>query len=73
MSASNVFLKTDIVFTLFEAWTGAWSKFRQLGVITQLIFPSAWVSSGNAAAFQSLRDPNNNTAVGELYVPKPFA
>lgn len=26
----------------------------------------AWVSSGNAAAFQSLRDPNNNIAFGQF-------
>ncbi|KAJ7285037.1 endoglucanase [Mycena rebaudengoi] len=35
---------------LVEAWTGAWT----------------WVSSGNAAVFGAIKDPNNNVAIGPI-------
>jgi len=38
---------TQLILAEGTAWTGAWS----------------WSSSGNAAAFTSLKDPNNNLAI----------
>ena len=44
---------TQLILAEGTAWTGAWS----------------WSSSGNAAAFTSLKDPNNNLAIGMSSLP----
>jgi hypothetical protein len=54
-------INSDILASL--DWSSLFVKHRVLDAFI-LNFVSAWVSSGNAAAFAALTDPLNNTIIG---------